>query len=168
MAFRTRVDPASPMLKRQSARWTAMVRRAARDGIALPLLLGLVPTQAEAQTTPVQIEQPVRVDNVHDLLDWLVAAAQIVASLSALAALIFLALQVKGARDDANAQRALAFQEKYTSREFSRIVSPVLAYLRVDGAADCIDKIRAHRTAAHAEAKCLLRTPRDAAAPQPS
>ena len=119
-----------------------------------------------AETEPVRVAGPVEIDNPRDAMDWAVNGAQVLATLAALAALLFLARQVAGARSDADSQRALAFQERYTSREFSRIISPLLAFFAVDDAADCVDKIRAEMTSPHAEAQILPRTPRDPSAPQ--
>jgi hypothetical protein len=153
------------MLEDRVLQTTRVARAATAFGIVLWSAILLYP--GTARSAPVTIEQPVKIDNVHDTLDVLVAGAQIVASLAALVALLFLARQVKGARDDNNAQRALSFQERFTSREFSRIVSPVLAYFRVTGASDCVAKIKGEMTAPHAEAPCLPRTPRDLNAPRP-
>jgi hypothetical protein len=132
--------------------------------------VGATPTPTP--TSAAAVTEPVEVNTNPDAIDWSVAAAQVLASLAALAALLFLASQVKRAkeqishtREAAKAERALAFQERYTSREFSRMVSPVLAFFTTTDAADCVDKIRGEVTAPHAEAKCLPRTPRNPDAP---
>jgi hypothetical protein len=143
-----------------SIAWPAPYADAARGAVAA------------TPTPPAPITEPIEVNTSPDAFDWWIAGAQMLASLAALAGLLFLASQVKrakeqisDARDAAKAERALAFQQRFTSREFSRIVSPVLAFFNTTDAADCVDKVRGEVTSPHAEDPCLPRTPRHPGAP---
>jgi hypothetical protein len=139
------------------------------------------PALGADDATPVRIDGRVETDNHPDLFDWIVAVVQGGATMAAVVGLLLLRrqvraakdqiaaaeIQISGARDDANAQRSLAFQEQYTGRDFRKVASLCLAYLDAEDAADCIQKIRAAASSPYAECPCLPRSPRDASAPQP-
>lgn len=134
-----------------------------------------------AAETSVQIDGPVQVDNVPDGFDIVIGIAQIIAAVVALVGIPLLIRsvghtrdqvtyakeQISHARADAQFQRALMYQDHYTSREFRAIASRMLAYVDADDAADAVVKLRAWELAGHAEAACLPRSPRDPRAPQP-
>jgi hypothetical protein len=122
-----------------------------------------------------QVQEPIEVDDPKDVIDFVVAGV-------ALATVVFLYLQVRAAKqqiealnkqiketsDDAKIERSLAFQQRFTGREFRTGGSLFVAYLDVDDARDAVEKIRAWQIAPHAEDPSLPRSPRDPGAPSPS
>jgi hypothetical protein len=129
-----------------------------------------------------QVREPVEIDDPKGFLDVLVVLAQVIAALVALATLLLLYRQVLAAKEqivalnkqiedagkNAKIERSLAFQQRFTGREFRTGGSLFTAYLDVDDARDAVEKIRAWQTAPHAEDPSLPRSPRDPGAPCPS
>jgi hypothetical protein len=113
------------------------------------------PHTVAAVAAPVRVLGPVTSRSARDWFDWLTGAVQICAGLGALATLLVIWRQLQAAASKARQDRAAEAAAIWNNREFSRILSPVFAYLSVRDPVECTGKIRAWVQARHGEECCL-------------
>ncbi len=116
----------------------------------------------------------VRTDPVRDWTDFVIVFGQLGAMAVAVCGLLFLAKQVRLAREatdaanrlseearDAEIRRRTAdLHDHLMSPPFMAMNSRVIAFLDVENARDAVSKVRAWREAPHSDAACLPRSPR--------
>jgi hypothetical protein len=126
------------------------------------------PTQRATPANSVTLPDPVRTDDQKDWLDKGAAIAQVLAALAALLALPFIAAQLLYGRHDSRMQHTAELLARWEAREFRKVQSRVTAFLKVEDAAECVDKLLAWERVSHSEAAELPRGTGPSDAPQPS
>jgi hypothetical protein len=159
------------------------IRRQFKRCVSLVIVLGLVllaaspdrvtaqapsSTQGGNRANVVTLPDPIRTDDQKSWLDNGAAIAQVLAAVAALLGLPFIAAQLLYARHDSRMQTTAELLARWEAREFRTVQSRVTAFLAVEDAAQCVDKLLAWEGVAHSEAAELPRGTGPGTAPKPS
>jgi hypothetical protein len=109
---------------------------------------------ASAGAPAVHIQGPVETKSKPDPLarDLGIATAVV-----AIIGLPFVALQVQSSRKTARDERTASFVERFSKRDFQKVASKTLSFLRVEDAVECVEKLKAIECRPNADAPCLPR-----------